>query len=123
MPNLNRVTLIGYLTADPEVKPAGETTVTKFVLGVTDRWKDDAGERQEYTNWIPVAVWNGRGDKLPTYLKKGSCVLVEGSIRVSQYEEKDERRYYTEVRASNVVFLDKKKDESKEPRKTRPRAA
>src|SRR5688500_5388477 len=105
MPNLNRATLNAYLTADPETKPGGETTAAAFGLGVTERGKDAEDKRKEHTNWIPVAVWNGRGDKLPTYLKKGSCVLVEGSIRVSQYEEKDERRYYTEVRASNVVFL------------------
>jgi single-strand DNA-binding protein len=123
VPNLNRVTLIGYLTADPEQKPAGDTTVTKFVLGVTERWKDNAGEKQEHTNWIPVAVWNGKGENLAAYLKKGSCVLVEGSIRVTQYEENGARRYYTEVRGTNVVFLDKKKTETTPAKRaTRPRA-
>lgn len=118
MPNLNRVTLIGHLGADPEVKPAGTTTVTKFSLAVTDRWKDNKGEKQEHTNWIPVTVWNGRGENLPEYIHKGSLVLVEGSIRVSQFGEGDERRYYTEVVAVNVIFLDKKPSE----KKTRPRA-
>lgn len=118
MPILNRVTFIGYLGADPETKPAGETTATKFTLAVTDRWKDGAGEKQEHTNWIPVTAWNGRGEKLPQFIKKGSCVLVEGALRVSKYDDGGTPRYYTEVIASNVVFLDKKA----EKKATRPRA-
>ena len=118
MPNLNRVTLIGHLGGDPETKPAGETTVTKFTLAVTDRWKDKDDKKQEHTNWIPVVAWNGRGEKLGESIKKGSCILVEGSIRVTSYEEGETRRYYTEVVASNIVFLDKKG----EKKTTRPRA-
>jgi single-strand DNA-binding protein len=118
MPNLNRVTLVGHLGGDPETKPAGATTVTKFNLAVTDRWRDKADEKQEHTNWIPVSVWNGRGENLPNYIKKGSCVLVEGSLRVTSYDEAGSKRYFTEVVASNVVFLDKKGD----PKKSRPRA-
>lgn len=119
MPHLNRVILIGHLGADPEVKPAGDTTVTKFNLAVTERWKDAKDEKQEHTNWIPITVWNGRGEKLGDFIKKGSCVLVEGSIRVTKYDDEGTTRYYTEVRASNVVFLDKKTAEKKA---TRPRA-
>src|SRR5258708_3167282 len=48
--NLNRVILTGYLGKDPEVQPAGATTVTKFSVAVTDRWKDGSGEKQERTN-------------------------------------------------------------------------
>lgn len=119
MPNLNRVTLIGHLGADPDTKAAGESTVTKFSIAVTDRWKDGkTGEKHEHTNWIPVTAWNGVGERLGEFIHKGSLVLVEGSLRVSNYEEGDSRRYYTEVVASNVVFLDRKQTE----KKTRPRA-
>lgn len=119
MPNLNRVTLIGYLGGDPETKQAGESTVTTFTLAVADRWKDEKGEKKEHTNWIPVAAWNGKGENLPQYIKKGSCVLIEGSLRVATYEEEGTRRYYTEVVASNVVFLDKKEKEPARPRKVK----
>jgi single-strand DNA-binding protein len=110
MPNLNRVILIGYLGADPETKPAGETTVTKFNLAVTDRWTDKAGEKQEHTNWIPVTVWNGRGEQVTPYIKKGSCVLVEGSLRTSEWDDKQsgQKRWGFEVVASSIIFLDKK---------------
>jgi single-strand DNA-binding protein len=116
LPNLNRVTLIGHLGADPEVKPAGETTATKFNLAVADRWKDKNDEKQEHTNWVPITVWNGRGENLPQYIRKGSCVLVEGSLRVTSYGEGADRKFYTEVVASNVVFLDKKDAKKPKPR-------
>src|SRR3954451_5148897 len=57
--NLNRVLITGYLGKTPETTPAGSTTVTKFSLAVTDRWKDGNGDRQERTNWLNVVVWNG----------------------------------------------------------------
>lgn len=117
MPNLNRVFLIGHLGADPETKPAGETTATKFNLAVTDTWKDSKGDKQQHTNWVPITCWNGRGEQVKPYLKKGSCVLVEGSIRVSKYDDAGTPRYFTEVIATNIVFLDRKPAEKAERKK------
>jgi single-strand DNA-binding protein len=113
--NLNRVILTGYLGKDPEVQPAGATTVTKFSVAVTDRWKDGAGEKQERTNWLNVVVWNGNGENVAQYLKKGSHVLIEGSLRVSEWDDKEsgQKRWRTEVHASQVIFLDKKPEETK----------
>jgi single stranded DNA-binding protein len=103
--NLNRVILTGYLGKDPEIQPAGATTVTKFSVAVTDRWKDGAGEKQERTNWINIVVWNGNGENVAQYLKKGSHVLVEGSLRVSEWDDKEsgQKRWKTEVHASHVI--------------------
>jgi single-strand DNA-binding protein len=113
--NLNRVILTGYLGKDPETQPAGATTVTKFSVAVTDRWKDGAGEKQERTNWLSIVVWNGNGENVAQYLKKGSHVLVEGSLRVSEWDDKEsgQKRWRTEVHASQVIFLDKKPEETK----------
>ena len=115
MNNLNRVILTGYLGKDPETQPAGATTVTKFSVAVTDRWKDGSGEKQERTNWLNIVVWNGNGENVAQYLKKGSHVLVEGSLRVSEWEDKEsgQKRSRTEVHASQVIFLDKKPEETK----------
>lgn len=115
MNNLNRVILTGYLGKDPEIQPAGATTVTKFSVAVTDRWKDGAGEKQERTNWLNVVVWNGNGENVAQYLKKGSHVLIEGSLRVSEWDDKEsgQKRSRTEVHASQVIFLDKKPEETK----------
>jgi len=119
--NLNRVILTGYLGKDPETQPAGATTVTKFSVAVTDRWKDGAGEKQDRTNWLSIVVWNGNGENVAQYLKKGSHVLIEGSLRVSEWDDKDsgQKRSRTEVHASQVIFLDKKPEETKAaPRST-----
>jgi single-strand DNA-binding protein len=113
--NLNRVIISGYLGKDPEVQPAGATTVTKFSVAVTDRWKDGSGEKQERTNWINIVVWNGNGENVAQYLKKGSHVLIEGSLRVSEWDDKEsgQKRWRTEVHASQIIFLDKKPEETK----------
>jgi single-strand DNA-binding protein len=115
--NLNRVILTGHLGKDPETQPAGVTTVTKFSVAVTDRWKDGNGEKQERTNWINIVVWNGNGENVAQYLKKGSHVLIEGSLRVSEWDDKDsgQKRWRTEVHASQVIFLDKKPEETQAP--------
>jgi single-strand DNA-binding protein len=115
--NLNRVIVTGYLGKDPETQAAGATTVTKFSVAVTDRWKDGNGEKQERTNWINVVVWNGNGENVAQYLKKGSHVLIEGSLRVSEWDDKDsgQKRWRTEVHASQVIFLDKKPEDTQAP--------
>ena len=115
--SLNRVIVTGYLGKDPETAQAAATTVTKFSLAVTDRWKDGSGEKQERTNWLNIVVWNGNGENVAQYLKKGSHVLIEGSLRTSEWDDKDtgQKRWKTEVHASQVIFLDKKAPEPQIP--------
>lgn len=124
MLNLNRVLITGYLGKDPETTPAGSTTVTKFSLAVTDRWKDGNGERQERTNWLNVVVWNGNGENVSQYLEKGSHVLIEGSLRTSEWDDKDtgQKRWKTEVHASQVIFLDKKAEAPARAARSRKKA-
>jgi single-strand DNA-binding protein len=114
--NYNRVTVTGYLGKDPETAPAGATTVTKFSIAVTDRWKDSAGERQERTNWLNVVVWNGNGENASQFLHKGSHVLIEGSLRTSEWEDKasGQKRWAVEIHASQVIFLDKKPEDTQQ---------
>ena len=120
MRSLNRVIVSGHFGKDPETTPAGTTTVTKFSLAVNDRWKDDQGEKQERVNWLTISVFNGNGENAAQYLKKGAHVLVEGSIRTSEWDDKDtgQKRWGFEIVASQVIFLDKKAAE----KKSRPRA-
>jgi single-strand DNA-binding protein len=117
MRSLNRVIVTGHLGKDPETTPAGSTTVTKFSLAVNDRWKDGEGEKQERVNWLTVSVFNGNGDNVSAYLTKGAYVLVEGSIRTSEWQDKEsgQKRWGFEIVASQVIFLDKKA----EPKQTK----
>lgn len=107
MRSLNRCIVTGHLGKDPETTPAGSSTVTKFSLAVNDRWKDDAGEKQERVNWLQIAVFNGNGGNVSPYLKKGAHVLVEGSLRTSEWDDKQtgQKRYGFEIIASQVLFL------------------
>lgn len=128
MRNLNRVIVTGHLGKDPETTPAGDTTVTKFSLGINDRWKNAAGEKQERTNWVNVTTFNGAGESLMQYLKSGSHVLVEGSLRTSEWTDKEsgQKRWGFEIIATQVIFLEKKPEPAQlpltEPKKIRPRA-
>jgi single-strand DNA-binding protein len=119
MRSLNKVIVSGHLGKDPETTPAGATTVTKFSIAVNDEWKQD-GEKQQRTNWLNVAVFNGNGENVAEFLHKGSHVLIEGALRTSEWDDKEsgQKRWKTEIIANQVIFLDKKS----EPKKTRPRA-
>jgi len=103
---LNRVILLGNLGADPELKVTqGGTAVLKLRLATTERYVDRNGAKQERTEWHAVTLWGKRGEALHKYLSKGSRILVEGSLRTSTYDDRDgNKRYRTEIIASNVVF-------------------
>ncbi len=102
---LNRVILIGNLGADPELRvtPGGQA-VLNMRLATTESYLDRNNTRQEKTEWHSIAVWGRRGEALSKILGKGDRVGVEGSIRTSSYEKDGEKRYRTEINASNVYL-------------------
>lgn len=114
MSNFNRVIITGYLGQDPETRSVStESSVTTFSIAVTDRWKDNAGEKQERVNWFNVAAWNGLGENAATNLKKGAHVLIEGSLRVNEWDDKEsgQKRSRVEIVASDIKYLTRKKAE------------
>jgi single-strand DNA-binding protein len=106
MPALNRVQLIGYLGRDPESKytPTGKR-VTDFSIAVTNRWKSEAGETKEYTEWVNIETWGRLAEICHDYLEKGSLVYIDGRLRTNRYEEDGEPRFFTKVVAQTVQFL------------------
>jgi single-strand DNA-binding protein len=109
MPTLNRVQLIGRLGKDPESKftPNGKK-VAHFSLAVSNRWKDKSGETKESTEWVNIEAWGRLGEVCQEYLKKGSLVYLEGRLQTDKYEDKGETKYYTQVVALTLQFLDKR---------------
>lgn len=103
---LNRVTLLGNLGADPELKVTqGGSAILKLRLATTESYKDRDGQRQERTEWHSIVLFGRRAEGLHKYLSKGSRILVEGSLRTSSYDDRDgNKRYRTEIVANNVVF-------------------
>ena len=97
MSGMNRVTILGNLGADPEMKNTGRNALTQLRVGVTERWKN-GNEWRERTEWVSVKCWgDGLGDYILRTLRKGSRVLIEGKLQTEQYEKNGEKRYATYV--------------------------
>ena len=105
---LNKVTLIGNLGADPEVRymPTGGA-VTNIRLATTERWKDkQTGERRESVEWHRVVFFNRLAEIAGEYLRKGSQVYIEGRIRTQKWQDQSgQDRYTTEIVAAEMKML------------------
>lgn len=103
--SVNKVILLGNLGADAETKfTAQGTSVTKFRLATTRRWKDQqTGDWRDETEWHNVTLW--KGENVAPYLTKGKQVYVEGRLKTSMVEGQDgQKRYFTDVVAEDVVL-------------------
>lgn len=103
---MNKVTLIGRLTKDPELKftPGSGTAVANFTLAVDRKFTKDG---QKEADFIPVVVWGKQAESTATYVSKGKLIGVAGRIQVRSYDAKDgTKRYVTEVIAEEVQFLE-----------------
>lgn len=110
---VNKVILIGNLGADPETKfmPSGGA-VTNIRLATSESWKDkNSGQMQERTEWHRVVFFNKLGEIAGEYLKKGSKVYIEGSLRTRKWQAQDgSDRYSTEIVADQMQMLDGRGD-------------
>jgi single-strand DNA-binding protein len=111
MASVNKVIIVGNLGRDPEMRsfPSGDR-VANVTIATTDRWKDKtSGEMKEATEWHRV-VFNGRLAEIAgEYLRKGSQVYVEGSLRTRKWTDKDGvEKYTTEIRADQMQMLGKR---------------
>jgi len=106
--SVNKVILIGNLGKDPEVKytPSG-TAVAKFSLATNERFKDKAGEWQDRTEWHNIVAWQRLAEIIGEYVKKGSKIYIEGRLQTSSWDDKEsgQKKYKTEVIASDLVLL------------------
>jgi len=108
MASVNKVIVVGNLGRDPEMRsfPSGDQ-VANVTIATTDKWKDkQTGEMKEATEWHRVA-FNGRlAEIVGQYLRKGSQVYVEGSLRTRKWTDKDGiEKYTTEIRADQMQML------------------
>ena len=114
--SLNKVTLIGNLGNDPEVRSTtGGNRVATFSLATSRSWNDASGQKQEKTEWHRCVVWNSKtstlADIVERYVKKGDKLYVEGRIEYRQWQDKDgQTRYTTEINARELILLSGKGD-------------
>jgi single-strand DNA-binding protein len=102
---LNKVMLLGNLGADPELKMTqGGQAVLKLRLATTETYLDRNQARQERTEWHQVTLWGKRAEALAKFLTKGERIFVEGALRTSSYEKNGEKRYSTEINATNIIL-------------------
>ena len=106
---VNKAILVGNLGADPETRyTSGGTCVTNIRLATTEQWRDrQSGEQQERTEWHRVVLWGKLGEVAEQYLRKGSKVYVEGSLRTRKWQDQSgQDRYTTEIVGNEMQMLD-----------------
>ena len=105
---INKVIIVGNVGGDPETRymPSG-SAVTNLTIATNESWKDKAtGEQKERTEWHRVVMFNRLGEIAAEYLRKGSQVYVEGSLRTNKWQDKSGNdRYTTEIVASEMQML------------------
>ena len=122
MASFNKITIVGYLGRDPELRytPDG-TPVCDFSVATTERRKDKSGEPQDITTWFRVTVWRRQAELAGQYLTKGRQVYVEGRLTQKEYQDRDgNTRYNLEVTASDIQFIGSRTDENSAPQDERP---
>ena len=104
---INRVTLLGNVGKDPEVRQVGDTQVAEFSLATSESYKDKNGERVTNTEWHNVTVWRGLAGVVEKYVKKGQPIYIEGKITTQTWEKDGEKKYKTVIVANEIKMLPK----------------
>ena len=110
MASVNKVTLIGYLGQQPELKDANGTPVCNVTLATSESWKDRSGEKQERTSWHRLTFWGRTAEVVAEYCTKGQHIYVEGSLQYSEYEKDGVTIPTTNIRVWQLTMLGKASD-------------
>jgi single-strand DNA-binding protein len=114
--SLNKASIIGNLGNDPVIRYINQDLiVANFNIATSEKYTDqNTGKTREQTEWHNITCWNGLAKIAESYLKKGDKVYVEGRLRTSQYNDKEEIvRHKTEIIVSNIIMLNTKKESKK----------
>ena len=126
MRSVNKVILLGTLGRDPEVRyVAGNTIpVVRVSLATDERYKDDQGNWQDRTEWHTVVAWRRLAELIGQYVKKGDRLYIEGKLQTSSWDDQKtgEKKYRTEIVASDLVLLGGRRGDVGEGATSRPTA-
>jgi single-strand DNA-binding protein len=106
--SVNKVTLLGNVGKDPEIRStAGGTMVANLTLATSDRQKDAQGNWQDRTEWHNLVAFTRTAEIVRDYVKKGSKIYVEGKIQTRSWDDKEsgQKRYRTEIIVNDLVLL------------------
>lgn len=100
----NIVFLIGNLGQDPEVRrlESGKS-VAKFSMATSETYKNQQGEKVQETQWHSIVAWGAKAEFAEKYLKKGASATITGKLTYRTYEKDGEKKYYTEIVASEII--------------------
>ncbi len=111
MANFNKVILAGNLTRDPELRytPKG-TAIARIGMAINRTWKSDTGETKEEATFVDVEAWGRQAEVIAQYVKKGRPLLVEGRLKLDQWEDKNTHQKQSKLRVvlESFSFLDSK---------------
>lgn len=101
--SFRKITLLGNVGKDPEIRTVGESQVASFGVAVTDKWTDKSGEKKEKTTWFNISVWQSGANGLvksvvQPYVKKGSMVFIDGTPEIQEYEKDGHKQRAFNVR-------------------------
>jgi single-strand DNA-binding protein len=110
---VNKVTLIGNLGKDPEIRRLENgAIVAKFSIATNEYHRDKSGELQQVTEWHDIVAWRALAEQAERALRKGRLIYLEGRLTYRQYQDKDgNTRYITEILANMIKILDREKRE------------
>lgn len=123
---INKVILVGNVGLDPEVRALESgAKVARVRLATTERYTDrQTNETKELTEWHTVTLWRGLADVVDKYVRKGSQLYIEGSLRTREWMDKDnQKRYTTEVVATEMKLLGRRAEGQGSPAGVAPTAA
>ena len=109
MPNFNKVILMGNLTRDPEVKyTSSGTAIAKLGIAINRYWRNQDGQQQEETTFVDVDAFGRQAETIGQYLKKGRPIMVEGRLKLDQWDDKQtgQKRSKMGIVLENFQFLD-----------------
>lgn len=110
--SLNKVLLIGNVGKDPEIRHLESgASVASFTLATSERFRDRNGELRENTEWHNIVAWRQLADLAANFIRKGTQIYVEGSIRTRSWDDQNgAKRYTTEIMANSIQLLGRKGD-------------
>ena len=109
MANFNKVILAGNMTRDPELRytPKG-SAVAEFGLAINRKWKSETGEAKEEVTFVDIVAYGRTGEVIAQYLKKGRPIMIEGRLKLDQWDDKatGAKRSKMRVVCESFEFLD-----------------
>ena len=112
MIGVNKTIIVGNLGQDPEMRylPSG-SAVTNISVATSESWTDQQGQKQELVEWHKIIFFNRLAEIANEYLRKGSKVYIEGSLRTNSWEKDGLKHYSTEIVAREMKMLDSRNDQ------------